>query len=241
MTTTDIILNFLGGVLIAIGILTFIYAFWKSSAPAFGGLSIRKMLKFKRTFRRLFEGICIGAVQDENGVKHIFETSFNTSTNQYNDFLKRFNAWIATNTHDLTSHDIAKVTDFITPIINAELEGIPDDGLSEDDKYAISSIETMVAESNNKEAIRSQLRNISNSLVRFNHRIKKESLLNRTALLVSIASMLITLGLHFLGKSSISENSLESINNHTDQKIELAVDSICNSLIPLIQDNNKSK
>lgn len=233
MDLFTITVNAIGFLLIAIGLFTFVYVFWRFSDPVFNRISLKRRRQYTKVFNRLVTGICQGAVQDEKDIKCIYETSFNTSYIQYIDFLKRFKSWLGmNNAKDHPADNLIKAANFIKPIIDAELEREPYEGLSNDDKSAFTSIENLIAKSDYCDAIKTHLATISKSLRSSNESVKSNSLLNRFALGVSIASILVTVGLQFFTKTSLSKESIESINNNTKQQIELAVDSIRNNLTP---------
>jgi hypothetical protein len=195
---------------------------------------------YENTFGKVANAIIQDTITDKNELRLIFDQSEDVPSMTYNDFLAKLEYWLLLEStkHQLEKEDTIKVKNFITPILNEEIEIRPYDGISDNDRAALASIEMMVENHNKKDDIKKHLISVSNSLKRYQKRIEDQASINRLAVYASIASVGITLFLYIFGRSSISFKDLNYINHHTDKQIELAIDSIKSAVTPEIKETN---
>ena len=199
----------------------------------------KKKRKLFVLFRKITSGIKNKTITDNKQIRHIFEQSLDDIRISYSDFLMKFIVWLSIDSEqeEIDKESVNLTKSFISPILDEVNETLPYEGIPSNERLALTMIETLTAESHNKVAVKNQLISISNAIKKYNERIRDEWIINRFALFISITGILVTIGFYFWGNSSISQKSLQSIYDHTDKKIELAVDSIRSSLAPIIQEN----
>lgn len=151
------------------------------------------------SFKTITFSIRDSKIKDRDALYSVYKTLFSNQYDSFSVFLEKYYVWlittdnIKTGTGDtLTHYEIVNIEDFISEISQKEDEDLVFEGISSDDKLSILTIKKISRDSISNMTVRNELYKLSYSLKDKERRLKKEGIINRAALLISLLSLLAT-------------------------------------------------
>lgn len=226
MNTFDIIFIVLFYIFAICGVLYFIYLTFNIVS------AIVESRHFIKTSNSIFKSIKDKLILNRNDLYKIYYDEFSSCFNSFNSFLEALIKKLMLGTSDdkidktFNKDDLLEIKQFVEKIIEEENYNMPFDGVPDNEKSSLLAIVQMTEQNNNSIGIKLELDKIAISLRNNLKRIKKEAIMNKLALSVSVLGIVITVFFQLWGKTSLKNEDIERINENTNKTIIVTIDSI---------------